>query len=85
MTEYSADILFDRFLDYIELYFKSRDNLIRQINSVKLGDRELDEEELDFRFGDSQQEVNQYRDLARVALDSYLRATVPGLDASPNT
>lgn len=76
MTEYSSEVLFDKFLDYIELYFKSRDNLVRKINSVKLDDQEMSDEEFDFRFGDAQQEVHQYRDLARKALDSYIGATI---------
>lgn len=81
MTEFSQDILFEKFLDYIELYFKSRETLIRQINNLKLEKGEPDEDEFDFRFGDAQTEVNQYRDLAKSALDSYIKQRLGTLDA----
>lgn len=81
MTQFSSDILFEKFLDYFELYFKSRENLIRQINNAKLDDKEMSEEEFDFKFGDAQNEVGQYRDLAKSALDSYIKEYLGTLDA----
>lgn len=80
MTEFSNEVLFEKFLDYIELYFKSRENLIQNINRVKLTAENLDEEQLEFHFGDEQQEVDQYRDLAKSALDSYIREFVKRID-----
>lgn len=80
MTEFSNEILFEKFLDYIELYFKSRENLVQAISREKLTSEELDEEQIDFQFGDEQQEVIQYRDLAKSALDSYIKGYLKQID-----
>lgn len=80
MTEYSSDILFERFLDYIELYFRAREELIKKTNKLKLTSENVSDEQIEDEFGDEQQTVNQYRDLAQSAMDSYIRGMLRSLD-----
>ena len=68
MPEYSSDILFEKFLEYFELYLNLKNNLDK-----KRKRKDVPQEEFEELFYEEIDEVSRQRDLLQKVFEEYVR------------
>ena len=68
MPEYSSDILFEKFLEYFEIYLNLKNNLDK-----KRKRKDVPQEEFEELFYEEIDEVSRQRDLLQKVFEEYVR------------
>ena len=68
MPEYSSDILFEKFLEYFELYLNLKNNLDK-----KRKKKDVPQEDFEELFYEEIDEVQRQRDLLQKVFEEYVR------------